>query len=275
MENHSEQLVDKLRQKTIQFRRDILIMTTQAGSGHPGGSLSAIDIITALYFHHMRIDPKTPHSGDRDRFVLSKGHGCPALYAVLAELGYFQKEELLKLRKLGGILQGHPDMLRTPGVDMSTGSLGQGLSVACGMSLAGKLDHKNYRVYCLLGDGEIDEGSVWEAALAASHYKLDHLIAILDRNEMQVDGDTECIMCLEPLKEKWEAFGWNTILIDGHDIHQILEALDSACGVTGKPTIIIAQTIKGKGVSFMEKKLEYHGTALTEKELTRALEELT
>ena len=274
MEKHSDLLVNELCQKAKKFRREILIMTTQAGSGHPGGSLSAIDVITALYFHHMRLDPKNPRWKDRDRFILSKGHSCPALYAVLAEIGFFPKEALSTLRKLGSILQGHPDMNATPGVEMSTGSLGQGLSVACGMCLAGKLDSKDYRVYCMLGDGEIEEGSVWEAAMAASHYKLDNLVAILDRNELQIDGSTECIMGLEPLPEKWKAFGWNTIVIDGHNMQQILNSLDLASNVKGKPTMIIAKTTKGKGVSFMENKLEYHGQALTEEELALALEEL-
>ncbi len=249
-------------------------MTTQAGSGHPGGSLSAIDVLTALYFHQMKVDPKNPQWEDRDRFVLSKGHSCPALYAVLAELDYFPKQKLSTLRKFESILQGHPDMNLTPGVEMSTGSLGQGLSVACGMALAGKLDGKGYRVYCVLGDGETDEGSVWEAAMAASHYRLDNLTAILDRNGMQIDGTTECVMCLEPLADKWSAFGWNVIEIDGHDMRQVLDALDLACDVKGRPTMILAKTVKGKGVSFMENKLEFHGRALTEEELSRALEEL-
>lgn len=274
MGKHSDGLVEELRRRAKTFRGEILIMTTQAGSGHPGGSLSSIDIITSLYFHHIRIDPKNPRWEGRDRFVLSKGHSCPALYAVLAELGFFPKEDLSTLRRFGSILQGHPDMNLTPGVEMSTGSLGQGLSVACGMALAGKLDGKNYRVYCMLGDGEIDEGSIWEAAMAASHYKLDNLTAILDRNEMQIDGVTECVMSLEPLSDKWRAFGWNVIEIDGHNMHQILDALDSASGVRGKPTIIIAKTVKGKGVSFMENNLEYHGRSLTREELARALEEL-
>ena len=274
MEKHTDRLVNDLHQKAKIFRREILIMTNQAGSGHPGGSLSSIDIITALYFHQMRIDPKNPKWDDRDRFVLSKGHGCPALYVALAEKGFFPKEKLYTLRKFGSILQGHPDINLTPGVEMSTGSLGQGLSVACGMALAGKLDGKDYRVYCMLGDGEIDEGSVWEAAMAASHYKLDNLTAILDRNEMQVDGLTERIMSLEPLSDKWKSFGWSVIEIDGHDMYQILDSLDLASRVKGKPTIIIAKTIKGKGVSFVENNLEYHGRALTKEELARALEEL-
>ncbi len=274
MEMHRDNLVDELREKAKNFRREILIMTTLAGSGHPGGSLSAIDVITALYFHQMRVNPKNPKWEDRDRFVLSKGHSCPALYVVLAEMGFFPKEALSTLRKWGSILQGHPDMNLTPGVEMSTGSLGQGLSVSCGMALAGILDKRSYRVYCLLGDGEIDEGSVWEAAMAASHYKLGNLLAVLDRNEMQIDGTTECIMRLEPLSDKWKAFGWHTLVIDGNDIRQILDALDFAESVKGKPTIIIANTVKGKGVSFMENRLEYHGRSLTKEELVRALKDL-
>ncbi len=274
MEMHRDNLVDELREKAKNFRREILIMTTLAGSGHPGGSLSAIDVITALYFHQMRVNPMNPKWEDRDRFVLSKGHSCPALYVVLAEMGFFPKEALSTLRKWGSILQGHPDMNLTPGVEMSTGSLGQGLSVSCGMALAGILDKRSYRVYCLLGDGEIDEGSVWEAAMAASHYKLGNLLAVLDRNEMQIDGTTECIMRLEPLSDKWKAFGWHTLVIDGNDIRQILDALDFAESVKGKPTIIIANTVKGKGVSFMENRLEYHGRSLTKEELVRALKDL-
>ncbi len=274
MDQHSDELVEGLCQKAKLLRREILIMTTQAGSGHPGGSLSSIDIMTALYFHQMKVDPENPSMPDRDRFVLSKGHSCPALYAVLAELNFFPKSKLSTLRKFGSILQGHPDMNLTPGIEMSTGSLGQGLSAACGMALAGKLDAKDYRVYCLLGDGESDEGSVWEAAMAGAHYGLDNLTAITDRNGLQIDGTTECIMCLEPLADKWRSFGWNVIEIDGHDMRQILNALDLASEVKGRPTMIMAKTVKGKGVSFMENKLEYHGKALTEEELSRALEEL-
>jgi transketolase len=222
----------------------------------------------------MKIDPVNPQWEDRDRFVLSKGHSCPALYVVLAELGFFPKEALFTLRQFGSILQGHPDMNLTPGIEMSTGSLGQGLSVACGMALAGKLDQKTFKVFCLLGDGELDEGSVWEAAMAAAHYKLDNLTAIVDRNDMQIDGTTNCIMTLEPLKKKWEAFGWYATEIDGHNIQQIVDTLDFLRSYTEKPSVIIAKTIKGKGVSFMENKLEYHGRALTQEELALALKEL-
>lgn len=274
MNQKDDGLIDELYTKTRIFRQDILRMITQAGSGHPGGSLSAIDFITALYCHHMKINPANPQWEDRDRFVLSKGHSCPALYVVLAELGFFPKETLFTLRQFGSILQGHPDMNLTPGIEMSTGSLGQGLSVACGMALAGKLDQKTFKVFCILGDGELDEGSVWEAAMAAAHYKLDNLTAIIDRNDMQIDGTTDCIMTLEPLKKKWEAFGWYATEIDGHNMQQIIDTLDFLRSYTEKPSVIIAKTIKGKGVSFMENKLEYHGRALTREELALALKEL-
>lgn len=274
MNQKDDGLIDELYAKTRIFRQDILRMITQAGSGHPGGSLSAIDFITALYCHHMKINPANPQWEDRDRFVLSKGHSCPALYVVLAELGFFPKETLFTLRQFGSILQGHPDMNLTPGIEMSTGSLGQGLSVACGMALAGKLDQKTFKVFCILGDGELDEGSVWEAAMAAAHYKLDNLTAIIDRNDMQIDGTTDCIMTLEPLKKKWEAFGWYATEIDGHNMQQIIDTLDFLRSYTEKPSVIIAKTIKGKGVSFMENKLEYHGRALTREELALALKEL-
>ena len=274
MEQHTDQLITYLRQLTRTFRREILEMTTRAGSGHPGGSLSSIDVLTALYFHHIRVDPKNPKWEDRDRFILSKGHSCPALYAVLAERGFFSKEILSTLRRYGSILQGHPDMNRTPGIEMSTGSLGQGLSVSCGIALAGKLDGRDYRVYCLMGDGEIDEGSIWEAAMIAPHFKLGNLIGIIDRNMLQIDGTTEYVVRLEPLSDKWKAFGWSVVEVDGHDMLQILDALDAASRANDVPTVIIAKTIKGKGVSFMENQLQYHGQSLTEEELARALEEL-
>ena len=250
-------------------------MTTKAGSGHPGGSLSAADIIAALYFHHMRYDPKKPKWEDRDRFVLSKGHACPSLYAALAKAGFFSEETLWTLRKLGSILDGHPDMTKTPGIDASTGNLGIGLSFGIGIALAGRLDHKNYRVYVLLGDGELDEGQVWEAAMAASHFKIDNLTAIVDNNSMQLDGFTRDIMSLEPLAEKWSAFGWHVIEIDGHNVKEILDALDAAEKIKSKPPVIIAHTIKGKGVSFMENQVYYHGKPVSEESLERALTELS
>ena len=272
-ESYSDELIKGLNEKARIFRREILEMTTSVGSGHPSSALSAIDIITALYFHHMRHDPKDPGWEDRDRFVLSKGHGCPALYAVLAEAGYFPKEELATHRKLGSILQGHPDM-KTPGVEFPTGSLGLGLSAGCGMALAGKLDKKDYHVYVMLGDGELDEGNVWEAAMSAAHYKLDNLIAIIDRNKFQVDGPTEEIMAVDPLPDKWMSFGWNEMEIDGHDMREILESLKQAKKMKGKPTAIIAHTTKGKGVSFIEGNNRYHGKALSKEELSLALQEL-
>ena len=275
MGDHSRQLIKDLEAKTRLFRREILEMTFKAGSGHPGGSLSAVDIITVLYYHQMRVDPKNPKWADRDRFVLSKGHVCPALYAVLAEIGFFPKEALWTLRRPESILQGHPDMRLTPGVEMSTGSLGQGLSVACGMALAARLDEKDYAVYCMLGDGEVQEGNVWEGAMFASHERLDNLIAILDRNRLQIEGFTEDVMNLDPLEDKWKAFGWKVLeLEDGIDIKQILTVLDKAVERQGKPKIIIANTIKGKGVSFMENRAEYHGRALSPDEMKRARQEL-
>ena len=275
MSIYTTELITKLEDKAKQFRREILEMTFKAGSGHPGGSMSAIDIITALYYYKMKIDPKRPHWEDRDRFVLSKGHVCPALYAVLADLGFFSRDALWTLRQPGSILQGHPDMKKTPGVEMSTGSLGQGLSVACGMALAARLDNKDYKVYCMLGDGEIQEGNVWEGAMFAAHEKLENLIAIVDRNMLQIDGNTEKVMSLEPLVAKWKAFGWEVLeLKDGNDMKQILHSLDQATETKGKPTVIIAKTVKGKGVSFMENKVGYHGSALKPDEMERARKEL-
>jgi len=269
-----EDLIRRLKTIARKLRCDVIRMTGTAKSGHPGGSLSAADIITALYFHQMRIDPQRPDWEDRDRFVLSKGHSAPALYAALAEAGYFPKEELLTLRKLHSILQGHPDMKKTPGVDMTTGSLGQGLSVANGMALAGKLDEKDYHVYAMIGDGESDEGQIWEAAMAAAHYKLDNLTAILDYNGLQIDGPVEEIMSTSPMADKWRAFNWNVIEIDGHNFRGILTALALALEYRGKPTIIIAHTIKGKGVSFMENVVDFHGKAPTQEQMEAALCEL-
>jgi transketolase len=275
MGDHSRQLIKDLEEKTQLFRREILEMTFKAGSGHPGGSLSAVDIITVLYYHQMRIDPENPQWADRDRFVLSKGHVCPALYAVLAEVGFFPKEALWTLRRPESILQGHPDMRLTPGVEMSTGSLGQGLSVACGMALAARIDEKDYTVYCMLGDGEVQEGNVWAGAMFAAHERLDNLIAILDRNQLQIEGFTEDVMALDPLADKWKAFGWEVLALeDGNDVRQILTVLDKTVERQGKPKIIIANTIKGKGISFMENQAEYHGRALSPNEMKRARQEL-
>ncbi|WP_103895599.1 transketolase [Caloramator fervidus] len=266
--------IQKLKEIALTLRKDIIKMLTESGSGHPGGSLSAVEILTALYFSEMRIDPNNPRWEDRDRFVLCKGHAAPVLYAALAERGFFDKKHLSTLRKLGSILQGHPNMNDTPGVDMSTGSLGQGLSVANGMALAGKLDNKDYRVYALLGDGEIEEGQVWEAAMTAAHYKLDNLTAFLDHNGLQIDGPVSEVMNVEPVDEKFKAFGWHVIVIDGHDFEQIFKAIDEAKATKGKPTIIIANTIKGKGVSFMENVVGWHGTAPNKEQCEKALAEL-
>lgn len=266
-------LIKGLEEKARHIRSQIVRMIAAAGSGHPGGSLSATDLITALFFSVLRINPKDPAWPDRDRFHLSKGHCAPLLYAVLAEAGYFPQEKLITLRKLGSMLQGHPDR-RTPGVEVSSGSLGQGLSVAMGMSLAAKIDKRDYRVYVLMGDGEIQEGNIWEAAMACAHYKCDNLCAILDYNGFQIDGKTCAIMNLEPLKDKWQAFGWHTIEINGHDIKQILAAYDEAMTIKGKPSIIIAHTVKGKGVSFMENVCDFHGRAPTKEESEKALKEL-
>ncbi|MCC0632742.1 MULTISPECIES: transketolase [unclassified Clostridioides] len=256
------------------IRRDIVSMIHRAKSGHPGGSLSVVEILTALYFDEMNVDSSKPKMEDRDRFVLSKGHAAPALYATLAEKGYFDKEELNGLRKIGRMLQGHPDMKGTPGVEISTGSLGQGFSAACGMAMASKLDNAPWNVYTLLGDGEVQEGIVWEAAMSAAHYKLDNLIAFLDNNGLQIDGNIESVMNLGSIVDKFKAFGWNVIEIDGHDFDQIFAALDIAKSTVKKPTMIIAKTIKGKGISFMENQAGWHGTAPNDAELEQALLEL-
>lgn len=267
--------MDKLYQKATKLRRLVLQMIHQAGSGHPGGSLSAVDIITVLYFYEMRIDSKNPNWENRDRFVLSKGHACPALYAALAEKGFFPKKDLFSLRKINSRLQGHPDMLITPGVEMSTGSLGQGFSAAIGMALAGKYIGKNFRVYVLLGDGELDEGEVWEGAMCASHYELDNLVAIIDYNGLQSDNYNTKTMNFEPLVEKWKAFNWYTLEIDGHNIPQIVNAFNRAKRLKRKPTVIVAHTVKGKGVSFMEDNPKWHGSlAPDDEQLKIALDEL-
>ncbi len=266
--------IEKLEQKARLIRLHVIEMIHEAGSGHPGGSLSATDILTTLYFHVMHHRAQEPDWCDRDRFVLSKGHAAPALYAVLAESGYFPVEELISLRKLGSRLQGHPSMRHLPGIDMSTGSLGQGLAAAAGMALGGKLDRKNYNVYVLLGDGEIEEGSIWEAAMSASHYKLDRLIAFLDRNRLQIDGKTSQVMTVAPLKEKWESFGWNVIEINGHKIEEILRAIEDVKNSEGKPNIIIAHTVKGKGVSFMEGSVHFHGKAPDDEQYQIAMREI-
>lgn len=264
----------QLVEKSKQLRMDILTMLYHAGSGHPGGSLSAIDILNVLFNNIMKHDPQNPHWEERDRFILSKGHVNPALYAILADCGYFDKKELNTLRSFGSILQGHPDMFKTPGLEVSSGSLGQGLSIATGLALAGKSDKEGYRVYCMMGDGEIQEGQIWEAAMAAGHYKLDNLCGIIDNNRLQIDGHTENVMKVEPIKEKWESFNWNVIDIDGHKFEDIEKSLKEAKEYKGKPTLIIAETIKGKGVSFMEDVAGWHGVAPNKEELEKALVEL-
>ena len=256
------------------LRRHVVTMIGTAGSGHPGGSLSAADILTALYFKVLRHDPSDPRWEERDRFILSKGHAAPILYAALAESGYFPVEELLTLRKLGSRLQGHTDMVLTPGVEMSAGALGQGLSFGIGTALAGRLDGRSYRVYVLLGDGECDEGQVWEAAMAASHFKIGNLTAIVDRNCLQLDGWTCDIMELEPLTEKWRSFGWHTMETNGHDFKGLLAAIEEAKEVRRQPSVIIARTVKGKGVSFMENNPDFHGKAPSPQQVEQALKEL-
>lgn len=265
---------EELKSIAKSLRINIIKMLEKSQSGHPGGSLSACEILTALYFKEMDIDPKNPHWEDRDRFVLSKGHGAPVLYAALAERGYFPKEELNSLRKINSMLQGHPDMKGTPGVDMTTGSLGQGLSAAGGMALAGKIDKKDYRVYALVGDGEVQEGIIWEAAMSAAHYKLDNLTVFMDHNGLQIDGKNEDVMNIEPIDEKFKAFGWHVIKIDGHNFEEIFAALEEAKNTKGKPTMIIASTVKGKGVSFMENQAGWHGKAPSSEQAQQALEEL-
>src|SRR6267143_105623 len=270
----SEELIAGLKRKAITLRKHIIRMTHNAQSGHPGGSMSACDIVTALYFHVLRVDPSNPTWPDRDRFVLSKGHACPVWYAALAERGFFPVEELMTFRKINSRLQGHPELGTTPGVENAAGAVGQGLSFSVGLSLASRMDHKSWRVYCIMGDGEQDVGQTWEAAMSASKYGLDNLTAFIDRNGIQQEGRTEDIMPLEPLAEKWEAFNWHVLTIDGHDFRQILAAIEEAHRTKGRPTAVISRTVKGKGVSFMENKIKYHGAATSDEELKLALAEL-
>lgn len=264
----------ELKEIAREVRKDIIKMLTASGSGHPGGSLSAVEILTTLYFREMKVNIEDPKNPERDRFVLSKGHAAPVLYSVLAEKGFFNKEELNGLRKLGSILQGHPNMNYVPGVDMSTGSLGQGISTAVGMAIAGKLDKKDYRVFSLLGDGELQEGEVWEATMAAAQFKLDNLTAFVDYNGLQIDGRTQDVMSPEPIDEKFKAFGWHVISIDGHDFEAIINAIDEAKNTKGQPTMIVAKTIKGKGVSFMEDEASWHGSAPNKEQCEQALIEI-
>lgn len=263
-----------LEQKAREIRKLAIESIGKASSGHPGGSLSCADIVAALYFAAMNVKAEDPGWPDRDRFIMSKGHACPALYAALALKGYFPLEELDHLRELGSILQGHPYSRKTPGVDVSTGSLGQGLSVANGIALAAKLDGKGYYIYCLLGDGEIEEGQIWEAAMSSAHYRLDNVICLLDHNHLQIDGTIEDVIGNVNIVQKFEAFGWNVITADGHNIAEILNAIDKAKATKGLPSMIITDTVKGKGVSFMENKAGWHGTAPTPEQVSRALKEL-
>ncbi len=265
---------EELKSKAINVRKNIITIIHEAASGHPGGALSCADLLTYLYFNEMNIDEKNPKWQERDRLVLSKGHASAALYSVLSERGFVGKEEIVGFRNINSIFQGHPDMKKIPGVDMTSGSLGQGLSAANGMALAGKLDNLNYRVYCIVGDGEIGEGQIWEAAMTSSHYKLDNLCVIVDNNNLQIDGSIDMVMNSYPIDEKFKAFGFNVINIDGHDFEQIAKALEQAKKTKGKPTAIIAKTIKGKGVDFMENQVGWHGKAPNDEEFKLALSKL-
>jgi transketolase len=270
----SQETVEFLERQARVIRRRIIHMIYAAQSGHPGGSLSATDIVTALYFHFMRVDPGNPQWPQRDRFILSKGHACPVWYAALAERGFFPIDELVTLRQINGRLQGHPDMEKTPGVDISTGSLGHGLSAGVGMALGLKMDGYDARVYVVLGDGELNEGEIWEAAMAAAKFQLDNLIAFVDYNNLQLDGWCSDVMPIEPLRDKWRAFNWETFEIDGHSMRQIVDTVETALQVRGRPSVIIAHTIKGKGVSFMENQCDWHGRAPNKEEYERAMAEL-
>lgn len=266
--------VQELQSIAKLIRKDIIEMLTESASGHPGGSLSAADIVTTLFFGEMNIDPKNPKDENRDRFVLSKGHAAPVLYSALARKGFFDVEELKTLRKIGSRLQGHPSMKCLPGIDMSTGSLGQGISTAVGMALGAKIDNKTNRVYTILGDGELEEGQVWEATMCAAHYKLDNLTAFIDFNGLQIDGDITEVMNPSPIDKKFEAFGWNVLIIDGHNIQEILDAIEKAKECKEKPTAVICKTIKGKGVSFMENQAGWHGNAPNKEQCAQAVSEI-
>jgi len=267
-------IIADLNEIARQARIDVIKMLEAAKSGHPGGSLSEIEILVALYAHEMNHDPAHPGMENRDRFVLSKGHGVPGQYAVMSQFGYWKREDLLTLRRIDSPFQGHPDRCRLPGIEASTGSLGQGLSIAVGMALSSKLDGDRFRVYCLIGDGESQEGQIWEAAMSAGKFKLDNLVCFLDYNKAQIDGFVKDVMPIEPVADKWRAFGWHVIHIDGHDFDAIFRALDKARATKGKPTFIIADTVKGKGVSFMEGKVDWHGVAPDKEQAALALREL-
>lgn len=266
--------LDELKSISKEIRKDIVKMLTESASGHPGGSLSATDIMTVLFFKEMNLDPNNEKDPNRDRFVLSKGHAAPVLYSALARRGYFPVEELSTLRKFKSRLQGHPSIQYLPGIDMSTGSLGQGVSAAVGMALAGKIDKKDYRVYTILGDGELEEGQVWEAAMCAAHYKLNNLTAFIDFNGLQIDGDITKVMNPCPIDKKFEAFGWNVLVIDGHNYEEIIDAIEKAKECKDKPTAVVCNTVKGKGVSFMENQAAWHGTAPSKEQCETALKEL-
>ncbi len=270
------QSYDKTKLKMIarNARVDVIKMLTAAKSGHSGGSLSEMEILVALYAHEMNHDPSDPCKKDRDRFILSKGHGIPGVYAVMANVGYWDREAPMSLRMVDSPFQGHPDRCRLNGMEASTGSLGQGLSIAVGLALASKLDNDAYRVYCMIGDGESQEGQIWEAALSGGKYKLDNLVCFLDHNKAQIDGFVEDVMPIEPVADKWKAFGWHVISIDGHDFDAIIGALDEAKRTKGKPTFIVADTVKGKGVSFMEGLVDWHGKAPSEDEAKKAIEQI-
>jgi len=266
--------IEQMQVIAKKIRRDIVTMIASAGSGHPGGSLSAVEILTALYFKVLNLDPNNPHWEDRDRFILSKGHAAPVLYATLTEYGYLSKEELCTLRKIDSRLQGHPECNLTPGVEMSAGALGQGLSFGIGVALTARLNAQKYYTYVLMGDGELDEGQIWEAAMAAAHFKVDNLIGIVDINGIQIDGWNKDIMNVEPLIEKWKSFNWHVLECRGNDLTDVVKTLELARTFRGQPTVILAHTIKGKGVSFMENNPEFHGKAPNAEELKEALKEL-
>ena len=274
MANINDELIHNLEIAAVKARKQIIEMLYRSKSGHPGGSLSAVDAIIALYNVHMKHDPKKPNDPNRDRFILSKGHAAPALYAVLSQQEYFSDKELQRLRSINCMLQGHPACQYTPGIEASTGSLGHGLSFAIGIALAGKLDENVYRVFVMLGDGETDEGQVWEAAAVAAHYKLDNIIAMIDRNFLQIDGNTEEVLRLESVKDRWTSFGWHVIEIDGHNMREIIVALEETTTIKSKPCMIILNTVKGKGVSFMENNIDFHGVAPNEMEYNIAMDEL-
>lgn len=266
--------VKSLGERAKVIRNHIIRMLAKSGSGHPGSSLSTVDLLVTLFYNKLRHNPQMPAWPDRDRFILSKGHACPALYAVLAERGYFEVSKLDTLRQFGSMLQGHPCMKTTPGIEISGGSLGQGLSVGLGIALAARLDKKDYRTYVMLGDGEIEEGQIWEAAMAASHFKTDNLCAIIDHNDLQIDGPIRDIMSSHPIPDKWKSFGWHALEIDGHNYQSIMSAYNEAENTKGRPTVIIAKTVKGKGVSFMENQVDWHGKTPSKEEAERALAEL-